>query len=240
MGSPAHRRSLPSPRTDRASTVPETTRDPLSESLDRDDVPDLTESMQLVVQAQAGDEQALDDLLRRYQGRLQRIVRIRLNTKLRRCVESTDIVQETCRSAALKIGTLKLRSTASILQWLSRIAENEMIDVHRRFYGTKRDRAREVRIAEGGGEHGVVPLSEGASPDELASQREIRAIVDDAVARLPDDDREVILLRSYYGGSWEFVARELGRPNAEATRQLHRRARIRLGRMLRSRLSDLI
>jgi len=42
--------------------------------------------------------------------------------------------------------------------------------------------------------------------------------------------------RKTYGGSWEFVAKQLGRPGADAARQLHRRARIRLGRRLRKKM----
>lgn len=226
-------------------TTPEPSDDPLLSSVDPGALPDFTESMRLLTEAQAGDDQALDDLLRRYEDRLRRIVRIRLNAKLRRCVESVDIVQETFRSALGRINELELRSTASILQWLSKIAENHLIDTHRRYYGLKRDRTREIRIADARPEsgerlHGVTPSAPGKSPLEEASQAEIARIVDEAVAELPDDYREVIMLRTYYGGSWDEVTRQMGRPTSEATRQLHRRARIRLARMVKDKLEGAV
>ena len=226
---------------DVASSPADESADDLLASVSPGELPDLTESMRLLEQAQGGDDQALNDLLSRYEERLKRIVRIRLTARLRRCVETVDIVQETFQSALKHINKLEMRSTASIMQWLSRIAENQMHDVHRRFYGQKRDRTREVRISDGGrmddeSTRGVVPPSGSVAPDELAAQDEIRKIVDDAVAELPDDYREVIMLRTYYGGSWEFVAEQIGRPNADAARQLHRRARIRLSRIMQGRL----
>ncbi len=221
--------------------------DPLLSSVDAHDLPDITESMRLVEQAQGGSREALNELLRRYEPRLRRIVRIRLSTKLRRVVDSVDIIQETYRSAFGKIGTLELRSTASILQWLSRIAENQMIDTHRHFYGAKRNRDREVPLqgpvrSDSSRDESpmFLPAADGITPAEEVSRRELHSIVDEAVAELPDDYREVIMLRTYLGGSWDFVTKEMGRPNAEATRQLHRRARIRLSRLVRSKIPGAV
>jgi len=220
--------------------------DSLLASVSPDDLPDLTESMHLLRAAQDGDELALDELFRRYEARLSRIVRIGLSARLRRVVETVDVVQETYRAALRRIGDLELRSTASILQWLAKIAQNQMLDTHRRFYGLKRDRTREVRLGSGArGENesssagpGAVPASPTQTPADLAAQSELRQIVDQAVSELPDDYREVIMLRTYYGGSWEWVAEQIGRPGSDAARQLHRRARMKLSRILMERLPD--
>lgn len=218
--------------------------DPFLSSVADDELPDITESMRLVEEAQGGSREALNELLRRYEPRLRRIVRIRLNSKLRRVVDSVDIIQETYRSAFGKIDSLELRSTASILQWLSRIAENQMIDTHRHFFGAKRDRDREVPLHGGSNRGsdsssdspGFLPASPVASPADEVSRRELHAIVDEAVAELPDEYREVIMLRTYLGGSWDFVTKEMGKPSSEAARQLHRRARIRLSRLVRAKI----
>lgn len=202
-------------------------------------LPDVTESMRLVVAAQGGDELALDALLRRYEDRVRRIVRIRLNGKLRGYVESMDIVQETYQAALKRIDALELRGTASILQWLSTIAENKVTDAHRFFFGQKRDRDREVHMTDtprGERSAGVELATDEKNPSDEAAHNELAQLVDESVAELPDDYREVILLRTYYGHDWEEVARLSGRPGGDAARQLHRRARIRLGRILRGKL----
>jgi RNA polymerase sigma-70 factor (ECF subfamily) len=219
--------------------------DPLLASVAGDQLPDFTESMHLLVRAQDGDDLALDELFRRYEARLSRIVRIGMSARLRRCVETVDVVQETYRAALRRINDLELRSTASILQWLAKIAENQMLDTHRRFYGLKRDKQREVRLgdgARGDGETntsgGVVPADKQPTPAEQVASDELRRIVDDAVAELPDDYREVIMLRTYYGGAWDWVAEQMGRPGGDAARQLHRRARMKLSRILMDRMPD--
>lgn len=209
----------------------------LHESLDPARLPDLTESMQLVQQAQAGSREALERLLERYQDRVLRIVRVRLSTKLRRFMESTDIVQETLRKAAANLGELELRSQAAILQWLSRIAENQMLDMHRRLTAAKRDRGREVPLGDGPDDPSSgQPAADQLPPDEIAASRELAQLVDECVAALPDDDREVITLRTYCGGSWEWVTAQMGRESPEAVRQLHRRATVRLARRLQERM----
>ncbi|MCB9897709.1 MAG: sigma-70 family RNA polymerase sigma factor [Planctomycetes bacterium] len=233
-----------SPTSDEQASDSGETADALLASVSPGELPDVTESMRLVTAAQHGDDRAMNELILRYQERVRRIVSIRLSARLRRCVESVDIVQDVFSNAAANIHTLELRSTASIIQWLSRIAENKMHDTHRLYYGQKRDKRREVHIAEGsrGSREdripGVVVAGKGDSPAEAAARAELAKIVDEAVAELPDDYREVIMLRTYYGGSWEFVTREMGRQNPDATRQLHRRARIRLGRIVRRKMKD--
>lgn len=220
--------------------------DPLLQSVDNRALPDVTESMRLVQRAQQGDDAAMNELIQRYEPRLRRIVRIKLSYRLRRVVESVDIVQDTFRAAAEHIEDLELRSTASILQWLSRIAENRMLDTHRHFYGLKRDKTREVRMADPRGEDdagefrpGAVVPDAGPTPEEEASRRELARLVDEAVAQLPEDYREVIMLRTYYGGSWDYVAEQMNRTNGDAARQLHRRARIRLARIMREKTAGL-
>jgi RNA polymerase sigma-70 factor (ECF subfamily) len=210
------------------------TDDLLDASLDAGALGDPTESMMLLDQAQGGDQDALGALLDRYQERLRRIVSIRMSSDLRSCVESMDIVQDVFALAAQHLDGLTADQPASILQWLSRIAENTMTSAWRRQYAQKRDRKREVGLTD------AVRTTAAATdqPDELAARRELEALVDEAVAALPPDDREVIMLRTYYGGSWDFVAKQLGRPGADAARQLHRRARIRLGRMLRKTMGE--
>ena len=211
---------------------------PLHESLAPEQLPDLTESMVLVKEAQAGSREALEALLTRYQDRVLRIVRIRISNKLRRHVESMDVVQETLRKAAANLNELELRSQAAILQWLAKIAENQMLDVNRRMSAAKRDRMREVpleRRSDSGDFFGM-PAFGQQPPDELAAQRELAILVDECVAELPDEYREVISLRTYCGGSWEWVTQQMGRESTEATRQLHRRASVKLGRLLQERM----
>jgi RNA polymerase sigma-70 factor, ECF subfamily len=184
-------------------------------------------SIELLNQAQAGDAKALDDLLRRYEARLRRVVRVRLDAKLRGLCESADVVQETLAAALTRIAELRVADRGAILRWLTRIAENEMIDLRRRAWGKKRDRNRNEALHS----RHELPAG-GASPADLAANRELQEKVDRAVAGLPPEQRDVILLRTYCDSSWDEVARAIGSPSPDAARKLHHRAMIKLARAI--------
>ena len=133
---------------------------------------------------------------------------------------------------------MEARGAASFLQWLSTIAVNEIRDAYDRQIAGKRDLRRETSLSsnstEGVGNH-LVALS--ALPEEHVLLAEVRDLLDQEVSRLPEDQRRVVLLRDYCGGSWEEIAAELGRESG-AARQLHQRAWIRLRQALRPKLED--
>ena len=210
--------------------------DQLARSLDG--LPDPRHSLDLLAQAQDGDRQALEDLLRRYQDRIRRIVRIQLGSSpLRRDHDSMDIVQSTFRAALPKIGDLTPRSAASLLQWLALIATNQVRDAYAAQRALKRDIGREVGFDPTQSVDGVAAQlsAPDASPEHRALLNEMRELLDDEVARLPEDQRRVVLLRDYCGEGWDRIAIELERGNG-AARELHQRAWIKLRQALRPKL----
>ena len=102
----------------------------------------------------------------------------------------------------------------------------------------RRNREREVPIHGPGDSAGAAldPRAPDPSPSRIAAGRELEEIHDACVQELEDDQREVILLRDYAHGSWEFIAAQLGRPSAEAAMQLHARARAKLARKVEGRM----
>lgn len=210
----------------------------LSESLSGHELPPAHESLALLARARQGDEGALHELLSRYQDRLRRIVHIQLGgSALRQVHDSMDFVQETFLAALPKIRDLEPRSAASLLHWLSLIAINQIRDARDHQHAAKRDARRNVPLtALAASTSGSVQLpASDTDPGVAAARREVRALLDDAVAALPDDQRRVVVLRDYCGESWERIAAELHRENG-AARQLHQRAWIRLRAALRPAL----
>jgi len=214
------------------------TSDPLEQTVGPAGLPDLSESARLVALAQGGDEAALDDLITRYLDRLRRIVRIRMGSGLAARMEVDDVVQETMLMASQEIGGLQVRSQASILQWLSKIALNRIRDANK-YFGAAKRAAPTVPLRGGDGcdssAGGVDPAADETRPGERVERDEVTRILDEAVARLADDDREVVLRRDYEGADWDEIAEQLGRTPG-ATRKLHQRAWIRLRRIARPRL----
>jgi RNA polymerase sigma-70 factor (ECF subfamily) len=107
-------------------------------------------------------------------------------------------------------------------------------DDFRRYHGTRaRDPAREVSLdAELDGSSrrlGQLRADTGPSPRAEAAGDEQGVMLADALSRLPEDPREVIVLRNLEGLSHEKVAARMG-PAAGAIRMLWRRALSRLRR----------
>lgn len=205
-------------------------------------LPDVAHSLVLARRARDGDERALNELLERYQERLRRIVRVRMGAGLRRELESMDVVQEALIVAARKIDTAQLRTHASILSWMASIAENQLRDAHDHATAQRRDRRREVPLqpagppgdTEAGREDHLA--ANDTLPEDRAARGELAELVDEAMAELSEEHREVILLRDYSGASWDEVRVALGRASAGAVQELHRRAWIRLRRLVRPRI----
>ncbi len=184
-------------------------------------------SMDLLNQAKAGNEKALDELLSRYQDRLRRVVRVRLDARLRGLLESADVVQETLSAALTHIKELNVPDRGAILRWLTKIAENELHDLRRRAYSQKRSRQKERQL-----DTLDIHAGAAATPADEAARRELFDRVDRAVAGLPPKTRELILLRTYCDASWEDVAKAIGSPSPEAARKLHSRAMVKLARLM--------
>jgi RNA polymerase sigma factor (sigma-70 family) len=199
--------------------------------------------MELVHRVRDGDDGALNELFHRYRPRLERIVRIRMGARLRRFLEVDDLIQEVYIVALRKLGEIELRNHASIIQWLAKVAENQIRDKLDYFAAQKRDDAREVplEMRRPGGE---APLRReiadvGTSPSLAAQRTELEGVVDACIQELePIAYREVVLLRDYYDADWESICEKLERPTVAAAQELYRRAQIRLTRLLKARLEE--
>jgi DNA-directed RNA polymerase specialized sigma24 family protein len=60
-------------------------------------------------------------------------------------------------------------------------------------------------------------------------------VLDECIGTLDEDYREVVLLRNHAGGSWSWIAEQLGRSSPDASRKLHARAMIELTEMVQGR-----
>jgi len=199
-------------------------------------VGDVADSLQLVERFRRGDGAALNELFDRYYDRVRRIARIRMGSRLQGMTESDDLVQNTFAVAFQKIDQLDLVDHASIIQYLSRVLENQIraaVDyfaAQKRAPGDGRVLSAEAAAAEVAGRE-PEPL------DQLAS-RELKEIYDACVESLDPVEREVILLHEYANASWPEVCRALDRPTEHAAQQLYARAQIKLATKLRLRLGQ--
>lgn len=230
-------RSRPSSAA-RPQAMPETPTDPDSSS--EDPGPDVTVSLDLVRQAQEGQNAALNRLFERYYDRVRRVVRLRLGRHLRASLDSADILQETFIAAVRCFDRFEMRDEASLINWLSKLAERQIMAAADYHNARKRDRRREVGLPTipGSGSHSgfAAQLADDATqPLEGLAEGEQLQIVEECIEELDQEHRELVILRNYVGASWETVAEQTGRPSAAAARMMHARALIELSKLVRAR-----
>ncbi len=205
-----------------------------------EDGADLTVSLDLVRRAQEGQDGALNRLFERYYDRVRRIVRLRLGRQLRASLDSSDILQETFIAAVRSFDKFEMRDEASLINWLSKLAERQILAAADYHSARKRDRRREIGLPNlpGSGTHSgfVSQLADEATQplDGLAESEQLR-IVEECIQDLDPEQRELVILRDYIGAPWETVAEQTGRPTPAAARMMHARALIELAKLFRAR-----
>lgn len=198
---------------------------------------DLTRTAELIRSAQGGDTEALNRLIARYYERVRRIVTLRLGPRLRKRVETSDILQETFIAAMRTFDQFEMRDEGAFIHWLSRIAEHQILDAADYHGAQKRDTAREVSLTfenSSGDSVGIDPEATGMLPVDALSRAEQDELVDRCLTEMPDEYRELIILRDYEGLSWEDVAQETGRPSPDAARMKHATAMVNLAKRVRA------
>lgn len=193
------------------------------------------ESLELVRDAQEGDQEALDRLFERYYHRTLILVRARMGSKLRDEVESGDLVNEALIQAIRSFKNFEIRDKAGLVKWFAQIVENRIRGVARYNRRDKRDRAREVPLdapPPGASQVGYEPSAHQRSPlSDVVGQEEGR-LLRETLDSLAPRHRAVITLRHEEGLTWEEVARRIESPSADAARMSYQRALIELKKRL--------
>jgi RNA polymerase sigma-70 factor (ECF subfamily) len=168
----------------------------------------------LIDDALAGNRTAFGQLARKYQGRLY-------NTLLhlvRSPEEAEDVVQETFVQAFLKLETFQGRS--AFYTWLYRIAFNLSVSRRRR-------RRPEVSVDQQRETSGYEPQDTGSEPGELLLRAEEIAQVRQAIGRLSQEHRAILVLRDIEGCDYQTIGEILDLPAGTVRSRLHR-ARLQL------------
>lgn len=158
--------------------------------------PDTEELLRL---AEMGDSSAESLLLDRYRVRLRRMVATRIDVRLAARLDPSDIVQEALIEALrLLPAYLSLRPVA-FYPWLKQITANRLIDLHRRHLLAKqRTVRREAEFPRGIDPSANLLVDQLFHNDNAADRfirEELRNRVQNAMAQLPHELRQVLILR---------------------------------------------
>lgn len=154
----------------------------------------------------AGDAQTFDALVVRYSGDVYAfLIRLTEDTE-----EARDLTQETFLRALKSVKNF--RGEADLKTWLFRIAINES---RNRFRWWKRRRSNMTVSLDAENPQTEKPLSEtlssntAANPETETLRRERERALRQALRQLPDNFREVVILRDIEGFTYEEIATTL-------------------------------
>jgi RNA polymerase sigma-70 factor (ECF subfamily) len=171
----------------------------------------------LVLQAQGGDVDAFEELIRRYRGRLERQVEVRMGPALRGQMDPGDLLQETLAKAFESIGHFRWQGEDSFYRWLAGIAE------HLIWKAAKKRPLEPLRLDP--------KDPKQLSPEKRLRRKERFERLQAALAGLSREQREAIRLSRLEGLSLKEAAQRMGK-TAGAVQKLVARGLIALRRSL--------
>src|SRR5438874_11347647 len=186
----------------------------IEESTLADQDPD--QFMQLLRLAKAGSGPGLGHLLELYRGYLGLLARLQINRRLQARLDASDVVQETFLKAHRHFGQFRGSTEEELVVWLRQILATTLANLVRHHYGAHRRDLRLERELTAELDQSTQMLDQrlqapGSSPSQRASRREQAVVLADTLGRLPQDYREVVILRHLEGLTFPEVAQRMGR-----------------------------
>lgn len=166
---------------------------------------------ELVEQFQRGDPYAFDVLVGRWDRKIQGAIYRIMGPE----EDARDLCQETLLKAYRALGTFKKEARFS--SWLYQIALNVCRDRLRR-----RKSRPQVSLDELMETGEVAPFGRGPSPLDLIEARDLSRAVAAAVESLPQEQREVVVLKEYQGLTFLEIAQAQGVPISTVKTRLYR------------------
>lgn len=146
-----------------------------------------------------GDTTAYRGLVEKYQNRVYAMV----YGMLRNREDARDVTQEAFVKAYNNLGSFRLES--SFYTWLYRIAMNLAID-HVRKRKRRKTTSFEEEIGTRDEKGGIDEIHHQENPRRALERKELYARIMNAMDKLPDDQRQVVLLRELEGLSYKEIA----------------------------------
>lgn len=193
--------------------------------------------LDLIERLRKGDTEALGTLMEQYSARVYRLA----HGITRNAADAEEVVQDVFLKVFQRIGGFEGR--AALGTWLYRVTTNTALN-------RRRGRAREAELsleemlptfkADGhrDGERAFVLADWSPTPDEELLSSEGRAVLAQAIDRLPERSRAVLVLRDVEGLSNEAVAELLDESLASVKSRLHRARMALREHLTRSRLAQ--
>ena len=205
--------------------------------------PEHTVTQELLADAQRGKSEAVNQLLERHRTALRKLVQLRLDRKIARRVDASDVVQDVLLEANQRLQEYMANPCMPFHLWLRHLAKDRMIDMHRRHRGAQRrslDRERSLAAPQFGDQSSFDLASQLAASELTPAAASIRKELEQrfltAMDELDEDDRDILLMRHFEQLGNSETAEALGL-SAAAAGMRHLRALRKLRAILGERPS---
>src|SRR5262245_55760872 len=164
--------------------------------------------------------------LERFRRYLEVLAQVQIDPRLRGKIDASGVVQQTLLEAYRALAQTEGWDDEQRLAWLRRILANNLTDEVRKATAQGRD-ARRERSLEADLEQSSACLegwlvADQSSPSLHVQRHEQALRLADALAQLPEAQREALILQHWHGWTLAEIGRHLGRTPAAVAGLLHR------------------
>jgi RNA polymerase sigma-70 factor, ECF subfamily len=155
---------------------------------------------ELVRRVGEGDQAAASELLERHRGRLRRMVTARLDPRLLTRVDPSDVVQEALLKAAQRLPEYAREQPLPFYPWLRQLAWERLVELHHHHVRARKRSVTREQPDPLLSDQSALLLAEqfvdsGTGPNAHLLRKELRERVRVALAGLPAQDREILVMR---------------------------------------------
>jgi RNA polymerase sigma-70 factor (ECF subfamily) len=164
--------------------------------------------------------------LERFRDYLHLLARMQIDPRLRRDCDASDVVQMVLLKGHQHQGSFRGASAEEMGAWLRQILARTLSDVLRDRLRDRRDLRREVDLEKALNDSSLrltaCAKSGDPSPSEVMQDKENILRIANALAKLPEPQREVVTLKHFEGLSFLEVANRMNRSPAAVASLLRR------------------
>ena len=173
---------------------------------------DDTPATRTLLDGLARDPDGWRRLIRRAESKLRVLLHFRMSPRLREVLDEDDLMQEVWTEAARKLASFEYRGPGSLQRWLAGILANKLRHAHRiaQRIGVPSSRLAPASTALAAGSLEALLASTQSSVSAHARKRELETRVRDVLRRLPEPEREAVLLKVFEGLNGREAAERLG------------------------------
>jgi RNA polymerase sigma-70 factor (ECF subfamily) len=186
--------------------------------------PERSDTQNLLDQAREGRPAAVNQLFDAHREPLRRAISLRLDPMVARREDPSDIVQKVFLEASNRLADYLRNPIMPFHVWLRHIAQDHIIDTHRRHRGAQRrslDREQALVPAALADRSSIEIAArffdQEPTPASAAMRHELEDHLRTALAGLDDDDRDIICMRHFEQLSNQDVAAMLELSEAAAS-----------------------